>query len=64
MEKIVDLDLNKLKKMQVNKIKQHIIDLINDNPEYYNDKEYIQRILYDDKAKRKYLKKKNIFENK
>lgn len=45
MEKVINIDLEKLKKSQVNKIKNCVIEIINKNSSYYQDKKYAKRLL-------------------
>ena len=45
MEKAINIDFEKIKKSQVNKIKNCIIEIINKNSSYYQNKKYAQNLL-------------------
>lgn len=45
MEKAINIYFEKTKKSQVNKIKNCIIEIINKNSSYYQDKKYAKRLL-------------------
>ena len=45
MEKAINIDYERLKKSQVSKIKKCIIEIINKNSNYYENKKYAKNLL-------------------